>query len=108
MQNTELEKRFSHSKFPGYHFTALDVYEKVLRGDLKSFPHNFFKKTTNEEDAAIIRYFLEKVIWWDEVANEPRLNKSLFKEYRLLPLFEKHHSSIVQILTVAYPKRMKL
>ena len=85
---------------------ALDVYKKVRISDDYTYPEDFWRELIREEKVAIIRYFIEDLLQWDEQKLLDNLDNSVFYEYGLKKLLVIHYKDhFFNAIRDAYPTR---
>lgn len=68
---------------------AIELYKKILSGELKRFPNKYWNNSKSLENAAMVtRYLIEEVLKWDEEKVKKDLNEKVFRENKLSGMLE--------------------
>ena len=88
---------------------AVEIYIKILKGELKRFPNRFWVDPAAEENAAAItRYFIEEVLNWNEDEVKKNLCERIFRENKLSGMLEYTFGrSPFKAIDNAYPGKYK-
>lgn len=87
---------------------ALDVYKTVQKDNRYSYPESFWEECIRDERVAIVRYFVEELLKWDEETLFNNLSNSTFKEYGLARLLTAHYNGkFFNAIRDAYPTKYK-
>ncbi|MDD2496185.1 MAG: DUF4046 domain-containing protein [Tissierellia bacterium] len=84
----------------------IEIYKKVLSGELKRFPLHFWKECTEQEIINIIKYLFESILQYTEEELKENLNANLFIKYKLRYLLLKlFNGSPYTAINFAYPNK---
>lgn len=85
--------------------SVIEVYNKVLNGELKKFPYGFWKKTDNVIKNAIIctKYLINNILKWSINDIKKKLTISTFRKYKLYGMLEHYNNSVYSLLEEVYP-----
>ena len=84
---------------------AVELYKKILKGELKKFPNRFWVDSGAEENAAAItRYFIEEILKWKEEDVKKNLTELVFRKNKLSGMLEyTFNRSPFKAIDNAYP-----
>ena len=93
-----------------YDFAAMDeieIFQKVLSGEIKRFPQNFWSCVDSDHYAPkIVRYLIEEILHWNSEDVKKKLRKKTFYKYKLSGMIcAKYRSSPYLVISHAYPER---
>lgn len=88
---------------------AVELYKKILTGELKRFPNRFWVDPGAEENAAAItRYLIEDILKWDEEDVKKNLSELVFRKNKLSGMLEYTFGrSPFKAIDNAYPGKYK-
>lgn len=86
---------------------AIDIYIKILNGELNKFPHGFWTSETNGVNNSIIctKYLIENVLKWDSNDIKNKLTTTLLRQYKLAGMLEYYNNSTFLLINNVYPNR---
>lgn len=89
--------------------TPVELYKKILKGELKRFPNRFWVDPGAEENAKEITvYFIEKVLMWSKDDIKEKLCESIFRKNKLSGMLEyTFDRSPYKAIDNAYPNVFK-
>lgn len=89
--------------------TPVEIYKKILKGELKRFPNRFWvNQEANQNAKEITIYFIEKVLKWDDKKVKENLTEMIFRQYKLSGMLEyTFDRSPFRAIDNAYPGRFK-
>lgn len=88
---------------------AVELYKKILTGELKRFPNRFWVDAGAEGNAAAItKYLIEEILKWDEEEVKKNLNELVFRKNKLSGMLEYTFGrSPFKAIDNAYPGKYK-
>lgn len=89
--------------------TASELYQKILEGKIKRFPQHFWSGPGAEDNAReVTRYFIEKVLKWNDEDIKENLAESVFRKHKLSGMLEyTFDRSPFKAIDNAYPGKFK-
>lgn len=89
------------------HCFVIETYRKVLAGDLRRFPKNFWGKDVRDKHlGACVKFLIEEILEWDFDTAKRNLSTKILRKYRLNGgLRRLTDGSVLNILKLAYPSR---
>lgn len=89
--------------------TPVELYKKILKGELKRFPNRFWVDPGAEENAKeITRYFIEEILKWTDEEVKANLTEMVFRKYKLSGMLEyTFDRSPFKAIDNAYPGKFK-
>lgn len=89
-------------------YTEIEVYKKVLSGELKRFPPYFWQEISEQEIRNILHYFFEEILQYTDVELKKNLRSELFYKYKLRNLLNKtFNANPFSALNFTYPDKYK-
>lgn len=88
---------------------AVEIYSKIIKGELKRFPNRFWVDPGAEENAKEITiYLIEEVLKWNEKDVKSKLTEMIFRKHKLSGMLEATFGrSPFKALDNAYPNKYK-
>lgn len=85
--------------------TAIELYKKILKGELKKFPNRFWVDPGAEENAKeITKYFIENILNWNQDDVRKNLTEMIFRKNKLSGMLEyTFNRSPFKCIDNAYP-----
>lgn len=92
-----------------YSLDPQELYQKILDGQIRRFPPNYWKQSGVEEVASeITRYFIEKILKWNEKDIKEKTSELIFRKYKLSGMLEGvFDRSPFKAINNAYPNKFK-
>lgn len=89
--------------------TAIELYKKILKGELNRFPNRFWVDPGAEQNAKeITQYFIEKILKWDANNIRKNLCEAIFRKNKLSGMLEYvFDRSPFKAIDNAYPNAFK-
>lgn len=89
--------------------TPVEIYKKILKGDLSRFPNRFWKDPGAEQNAKEITiYFIENLLGWNDDDIKENLCEAIFRKNKLSGMLEyTFDRSPFKAIDNAYPNRFK-
>lgn len=89
--------------------TPVELYKKILKGELKRFPNRFWVDPGAEQNAKEITiYFIEEILKWTEEEVKVNLTEMVFRKRKLSGMLEyTFNRSPFRAIDNAYPGRFK-
>lgn len=89
--------------------TPVQIYKKILKGDLKRFPDRFWKDPGAEQNAReITLFFIEELLHWNDEDVKKNLCESIFRKHKLSGMLEyTFDRSPFKAINNAYPNKFK-
>lgn len=88
---------------------GVDIYKKILKGELKRFPNRFWVDPGAEEHAKqITKYLIEEILKWGDDEVKENLSEMVFRKHKLSGMLEYTFGrSPFKALDNAYPNKYK-
>lgn len=85
--------------------TAIEIYKKILNGELKRFPNRFWVDPGAEQNAKeVTQYFIEEILKWTEAEVKANLTEMVFRKHKLSGMLEyTFDRSPYKAINNAYP-----
>lgn len=99
-------KETLNSKING--LTCIEVYEMVLKNEIKQFPSRFWQDISDLELKELLKYFFETKLEWtiDDIKNN--MNSYIFGEYKLSGMAQTiFEGSPFKVVDFTYPNKIK-
>lgn len=86
---------------------AIRTYRKVLSGELKRFPTNFWSEDVRMKHmSACVKFLIEEVLFWDFEGAKKNLSFQILYDYHLAGGLRRFESiTLLQLLQAAYPRK---
>jgi hypothetical protein len=87
----------------------IKMYKAILKGNPRIFPRGFWQKPEAEFNAIeLTKYLIENILNWKDEDIKEKVNKQLFKKYKLGGMLGKvFRDSPYSAINLAYPNRFK-
>lgn len=84
---------------------TIEIYKKVLSGEIKKFPYGFWKKNNTITKNTIIctKYLLNDILKWSINDIKKKLTIKIIRQYKLYGMLENYNNSIYMLLETVYP-----
>lgn len=84
---------------------AVEIYKKILNGELKKFPNRFWVDPGAEQNAKeVTQYFIEEILKWSEEEVKANLTEMVFRKNKLSGMLEyTFDRSPYKAINNAYP-----
>lgn len=88
---------------------GVDIYKKILKGELKRFPNRFWVDPGAEEHAKqITKYLIEEILKWGDEEVKENISEMVFRKHKLSGMLEYTFGrSPFKALDNAYPNHYK-
>ena len=88
---------------------AVEIYKKILKGELKQFPNRFWVDPGAEENAKeVTKYFVEEILKWNHDDIREKLCEAIFRKNKLSGMLESTFGrSPFKAIDNAYPNTFK-
>lgn len=89
--------------------SPVEIYKKILNGELKRFPNRFWSDPGAEENAKqVTQYFIESILKWNEDDVRANLCEMVFRKHKLSGMLEyTFDRSPYKAINNAYPNKYK-
>jgi len=89
--------------------SPVEIYQLILAGKIKRFPHRFWSEPDATENAIeILRFLFESILEWSHEDIKRCYDKKLFSEYKLQGLLKYiFNDRLFQALNSVYPNQFK-
>lgn len=89
--------------------TPIELYKKILKGELTRFPNRFWVDPGAEENAKqVTKYFIEDILNWDKEDIKANLTEMVFRKHKLSGMLEyTFNRSPFKAIDNAYPNTFK-
>lgn len=89
--------------------TPVELYKKILNGELKRFPNRFWQGPGAEQNAKeITQYFIEEKLKWNDEDIRKNLCEAIFRKHKLSGMLEyTFDRSPFKAINNAYPNKFK-
>ncbi|MFT8352956.1 hypothetical protein [Clostridium saccharoperbutylacetonicum] len=89
--------------------TPVELYKKILKGELKKFPNRFWVDPGAEQNAKEVTiYFIVKILKWNQEDVRKNLCEAIFRKYKLSGMLEyTFDRSPFKAIDNAYPNTFK-